>query len=73
MASIYAPVWEQLKQNPDTSIQYTVPAKERHTFKRMVQKLKWQDTSYKLANPNARILVTHNEHGLVLRLILNPI
>jgi hypothetical protein len=73
MASIYAPVWEQLKQNPDTSIVYKVPTKERYTFKRMVQKLKWQDTEYKRKYPYARILVTHNEHGLVLRLILNPV
>lgn len=73
MASIYAPVWEQLKQNPDTSIAYKVPNKERYTFKRMVQKLKWQDTAYKRKYPYARILVTHTETGLVLRLILNPI
>ena len=73
MASIYAPVWEQLKQNPDTSLVYDIPPREHYTFKRMVQKLKWQDAKYRIAYPRARIFVSTLEGKLLLRLVHNPI
>jgi predicted patatin/cPLA2 family phospholipase len=73
MASIYNQVWEQLKANPDTSIHFAIPTAQHYTFRRMVQKLKWQDKVYKAAHRRARIFVSSDRTGITLRLVHNPI